>query len=160
MQQIINFLNNNILIISALILLLIGWNIFLHIRMIRIKRKIRIFLRGKKVKDLEEVLSEQLKRMKETERNMKNLFKWNKDLQKISDVSITKVGVIRFNPFKDTGGDQSFAIALLDSNNNGLILSSFYTREGTRVYTKPIEKGTSSYHLSKEEEQAIAKAIK
>ena len=118
-----------------------------------------MFLKGRKVKDLEEVISEQLKRMKKTEGDVKRLFKWNKDLQKTCDISITKVGVVRFNPFKDTGGDQSFVVALLDSNNNGLVLSSLYTREGTRIYTKPIKKGTSSYHLSKEEEQAIKQAI-
>ncbi len=159
MNSIINFFENNILIIAGLVLILVGWNIFLYIRLLWIRKKIRIFLKGKKVKDLEEVISEQMKRMRGIEKDMKKLFKWNKDLQKISDVSIQKVGVIRFNPFKDTGGDQSFAIALLDSNNNGLVLSSLYTRQGTRVYTKPIEKGVSTYHLSKEEKQAIEKAI-
>lgn len=159
MQQIINFLTQNIFIISILILILLVLDILLLIWVIRIRKKIRIFLKGKKVKDLEEVISEQLKRMRGMEKDVKKLFKWNKDLQKISDISITKVGVVRFNPFKDTGGDQSFVIALLDSNNNGVVLSSLYTREGTRVYTKPIEKGDSTYHLSKEEKQAIEKAI-
>lgn len=159
MNSIINFLTQNIFIISILILILLVLDILLLIWVIRIRKKIRIFLKGKKVKDLEEVISEQLKRMRGMEKDVKKLFKWNKDLQKISDISITKVGVVRFNPFKDTGGDQSFVIALLDSNNNGVVLSSLYTREGTRVYTKPIEKGDSTYHLSKEEKQAIEKAI-
>jgi len=159
MQAIINFLTQNIFIISILVLILLVLDILLLIWVIRIRKKIRIFLKGKKVKDLEEVVSEQLKRMRGIEGDVKKLFKWNKDLQKISDISITKVGVVRFNPFKDTGGDQSFAIALLDSNNNGVVLSSLYTREGTRVYTKPIEKSGSTYHLSKEEKQAIEKAI-
>ena len=97
--------------------------------------------------------------MRDIEGEIKKILKWNEDLQKICDISITKVGVVRFNPFKDTGGDQSFVIALLNSNNNGIVLSSLYTREGNRVYTKPIEKGTSTYHLSKEEEKAIAEAI-
>ncbi len=159
MQAIINFLNNNILIIAGLVLILIAWNVFLYVQNLKIRKKIRIFLKGRKVKDLEEVISEQLKRMKRTETDVKKLFKWNKDLQKICDISIQKVGVVRFNPFRDTGGDQSFVIALLDSQNNGLVLSSLYTREGTRVYTKPIEIGTSKYHLTKEEEQAIKEAI-
>jgi len=159
MNVIINFLNNNILIIAALVLILIGWSVFLYIQNLRIRKKIKIFLKGRKVKDLEEVISEQLKRMKKTETDVKEIFKWNKDLQKICDISIQKVGVVRFNPFRDTGGDQSFVIALLDKENNGLVLSSLYTREGTRVYTKPIERGTSKYHLTKEEESAIAEAI-
>ena len=79
-------------------------------------------------------------------------------MEKISQKTIQKIGVIRFNPFKETGGDQSFAIALLDADNNGLIISSLFTREGTRVYTKPIESGESKYLLSKEEIEALKKA--
>ena len=159
MNSIINFLNNNILIIFGFVLLLIAGNIFLYIQNLKIRDKLKIFMKGKKIKDLEEVISEQLKKTKDIEDDVKKLFKWNKDLQNICDISITKVGVVRFNPFKDTGGDQSFVIALLDSNNNGLVLSSLYTRQGTRIYTKPVEKGKSTYHLTKEEIEAIAKAI-
>jgi len=109
--------------------------------------------------DVEEVVTEQTKIIKEIKKDIKKLSQWNADLQKICDISITKVGVVRFNPFKDTGGDQSFAIALLDSNNNGVVLSSLYTREGTRVYTKPIQDASSPYNLSDEEKEAIEKAI-
>ena len=156
-----NMINLSIenLIIILLLAILLAWTIVLQIWLAKVRKKLKLFLKGKKVKDLEEVISEQLKRMRGIESNVNKLFQWNEDLQKIVDISITKVGVVRFNPFKDTGGDQSFVIALLDSKNNGLVLSSLYAREGTRVYTKPIEKGTSSYHLSKEEEEAIQKAI-
>ena len=105
------------------------------------------------------MIAEQIRKMEGMEGDIKKIFKWNEELQKLADISITKVGVVRFNPFKDTGGDQSFAIALLDKNNNGLVISSLYSREGTRVYTKPIEKGVATYHLSEEEKQAITKAI-
>jgi len=155
----INLSTENLIIIILLAILL-AWTIVLQIWLAKVQKKMKLFLKGKKVKDLEEVISEQLKRMQKTEKNVDKLFQWNEDLQKIVDISINKVGVIRFNPFKDTGGDQSFVIALLDSNNNGLVLSSLYTREGTRVYTKPIEKGTSSYNLSSEEQEAIKKATK
>jgi hypothetical protein len=149
-------LTSIILVVAAI---LIGWLIAAQIQILSLRRKIKIFLKGKKVKDLEEVLSEQVKRMEGIEGDIKDINKWNEKLQGICDISITKVGVVRFNPFKDTGGDQSFAIALLDSSNNGIVLSSLYAREGTRVYTKPIEKGTSSYNLSEEEDEAIKKAI-
>lgn len=147
------------LIIIILLAILLAWTIVMQIWLARVQKKMRIFLKGKKVKDLEEVISEQLKRTKGIENNVNKLFQWNEDLQKIINISITKVGVVRFNPFRDTGGDQSFVIALLDSKNSGLVLSSLYTREGTRVYTKPIEKGMSTYNLSNEEQEAIKKAI-
>jgi len=79
-------------------------------------------------------------------------------LWKIALKSVQKVGVVRFNPFKDTGGDQSFAIALLDASDSGLVISSLYTRDGVRVFSKAIEKGKSKYQLSEEEKQAIEKA--
>lgn len=157
----ITFLKENFYLIALiLILVLLVWNVFLQFRLEKTRKRIKIFFKGRKTQDLEGVIAEQLKRMKKTENDVKELFVWDEKLQKIADISIQKVGVVRFNPFKDTGGDQSFVIALLDKNNNGVVISSLYSREGTRIYTKPIEKGSSSYHLSEEEEQAITKAMK
>lgn len=161
MENIISFLKNNFLfIILGVALLLLIWNIFLQIRLEKTRKRIKIFFKGRKTKDLEEVIAEQVKRLKNIEKDVERIFKWNDDLQKLADISIQRVGVVRFNPFKDTGGDQSFVIALLDKNNNGLVISSLYGREGTRIYTKPIESGKSTYHLSEEENQAITKAMK
>ncbi len=72
--------------------------------------------------------------------------------------NIQKIGLVRYNPFSDAGGDQSFALALLNEQNDGIVLSSLYGREMNRVYSKPIEKGTSKYQLSDEEKQAIQNA--
>ena len=73
--------------------------------------------------------------------------------------AIQRVGVVRFNPFADTGGDQSFAVALLDGDGSGVVLSALYSRGGVRVYAKPIVGGRSDYHLSNEERQAISRAM-
>ena len=161
MQNIITFIKTNFYLISLIVvLILLGWSIFLQIRLEKTRKRIKIFFKGRKTKDLEEVIAEQIKRAKNTQADVRKLFKWNENLQKIADISIQKVGVVRFNPFKDIGGDQSFVIALLDKDNSGLVISSLYGREGTRIYTKPIEKGNSSHHLSDEEQEAIQKAIK
>ena len=66
----------------------------------------------------------------------------------------------RFNPFSEIGGDQSFAFALLDGKNNGFVVTSFYTKEGNRVYGKPIKNGKSQYALSQEELKAVEIAEK
>jgi len=71
---------------------------------------------------------------------------------------LTKVGVVRFNPFQDTGGDQSFAFALLNAKGDGIVISSLHGREGTRIYAKPIKELKSEYHLTEEEIKAIEKA--
>ena len=80
-------------------------------------------------------------------------------LEAISKMSVQKVGFLRFNPFQDTGGDNSFALALLDRENNGVILSSFYTREGVRIYAKQIENGASRAALSGEEKKVLEDAL-
>lgn len=73
---------------------------------------------------------------------------------------IQKVGLIRFNPFKETGGDQSFILALLDDNDNGVVLSGLYSRSGMRWYAKKIKNGKGMEHsLSDEEKEAIRQAI-
>lgn len=80
-------------------------------------------------------------------------------LEAIGNRSVQKIGFLRFNPFSETGGDNSFALTLLDRNNNGVIISSLYTREGVRVYAKSIEAGTPKYPLSKEEEASLEQAL-
>lgn len=71
---------------------------------------------------------------------------------------LQKVGLVRFSPYSDTGGDRSFALCLLNNQDTGVVILSLHGREGTRVYVKPVSKGTSAYTLSKEEKQAVDQA--
>ena len=74
---------------------------------------------------------------------------------------VQKVGIIRFNPFAETGGNQSFSLALLDTDNSGIVISSLHSRESTRIYAKPVQDGEKTdFDLSDEERQAIKKAKK
>src|SRR6185503_6638551 len=82
-----------------------------------------------------------------------------KSVEHLSQRTIQKVAVIRYNPFSDTGGDQSFAIALLDSLGNGVVVSSLHSRTDTRVFAKPVQSGRSKFQLSDEEQDAIRKAL-
>ncbi len=75
--------------------------------------------------------------------------------------SIQKVAIIRFNPFDDLGGDQSFSLAMLNSDNDGIVLTSLHNRDNTRVYAKPVKSAKGdNITLSQEEKNAILKAIK
>ena len=69
------------------------------------------------------------------------------------------VGLVRYNPFQDTGGDQSFAIALLDQHGDGVVFSSLHNRSLTRIYAKPVKGGASALSLSEEEVQAVQQAL-
>ena len=96
--------------------------------------------------------------LKKLEENFEKVSKEIENLQKEGRFSIQKVGIIRFNPFSEVGGDQSFSLAILDADDNGIVITSLYTREENRVYGKPIKRGASEYSLSVEEKEAISKA--
>ena len=79
----------------------------------------------------------------------------------IDNISATHIHLVRFNPFAELGGDQSFILVLLDSHLNGVIVTSLHAKETTRVYAKPIKNGAAlDVVLSKEEKIALVKAIK
>ena len=84
--------------------------------------------------------------------NIKNI---ENDLAKC----IKKIGMVRYNAFRDTGSNLSFALALLDENNNGVVLNGIYSREMSNIYAKPVENGVSPYTVSDEEKEAIQKAV-
>jgi len=73
--------------------------------------------------------------------------------------SLQHIGLVRYNPFDDTGSDQSFAIALLDDQRDGIVLSSLHGRSNTRIFAKPVADGGSPHNLSDEESQAIRIAV-
>jgi hypothetical protein len=113
------------------------------------------FKKSKKQPKSQKEILEFLERL---DKDVKGLNQDLQDFKKQSRGSLQKVGIKRFNPFKEVGGDQSFSIALLDADNNGLVLTGYYSREMNRVFAKPIENGKSKYPLSEEEIEAIKKA--
>jgi len=103
-------------------------------------------------------LKEVLNHLRKLEKNYEEIARELAELKKKNQKDLQKIGMVRFNPFKEIGGDQSFSIAVLDAHNNGFVITSHYGRESNRVYAKSIENGQSKYQLSKEETEAIRKA--
>jgi hypothetical protein len=108
--------------------------------------------------NLESMLNEHIAQVRETAERVESVDRLARSLEKAAHFSLQHLGVVRYNPFSDTGGDQSFAIALVDGHGNGVVLSSLHARDLTRVYAKPLQKWESSYSLTDEEKQAIALA--
>ena len=96
----------------------------------------------------------------EQNKRLKTLETHARDIQTLAEHAHTRIGFVRFNPFADTGGDQSFCLAVLDYKGNGWVLSSIHARTGSRVYAKQILLGQSSHNLSDEESTAVTKALK
>lgn len=159
-MQIFSAIINNPLIslIALMAIVFIAWSLTLHWQIYQTRKRIKEMFKGTKIKDLEGVIFEQIKRLRQNEKNYQELQKFCANLEKMALSSIQKVGVVRFNPFRDTGGDQSFCVCLLDAKNKGLVISSLFTREGAKVFTKPIEDSQSKYPLTEEEKEAIETA--
>ena len=134
------------------------WLVVLQVRTSAMLRNYRRLLNGASAGNLEEIMAMHVGRINEHERRLGGLDGTVADLERVLQTAIQRVGLVRFNPFQETGGDQSFAIALLDQHANGLVVSSLHSRTETRVYAKPIEGGRSRYTLSEEEEQALQQA--
>ena len=110
------------------------------------------FLKKKKEpENLKEILSQ----FQELKGNFEKISKELENLKKENKFNIQKFGIVRFNPFKEIGGNQSFSIALLDGRDDGIVITSLYTKEGNRIFGKPIKGGKSEYLLSEEEKEAI-----
>jgi hypothetical protein len=112
----------------------------------------------KKRKKEPENLKEVLAQFRDLEKNFEKISQELENLKKESRSSVQKVGMVRFNPFSEVGGNQSFSIALLDGNDDGIVITSLYARGENRVFGKPIRGGISEYPLSEEEKEAIEKA--
>ncbi len=140
-------------------LFLILLNLVLLISFFRLKKKLNFFLQGKNAKNLEESINNLINDVAFLHLSLGKISQEQDKQKETISTTIRKIGIVRFNPFNNTGGDQSFAIAFLNSENSGIVLSSLFLREGTRIYAKPISKLKSTYPLSKEEEEAIKKAI-
>ena len=80
-------------------------------------------------------------------------------VERQSSAAVQRVGIVRYNPFADTGGQQSFAVALLDSRGSGFVISSLHSRQATRIYLKQVAAGKSDTPLSDEESEAIRRAL-
>ena len=101
---------------------------------------------------------------RDLKKKLKDLLQLDKkisDLENEGRLHLQKIGLIRYNPFNDTGGDMSFSLCILDEKGDGVVLSSLHSRAETRTFAKSIRSGKSEQHtLSKEEEEALSRALK
>lgn len=143
----------------AAVVLLGVWVAWLQRSEAVLRRRLRRVLPEGESGGIDEILDRQLKSVESLSERVDALNKLHHELEHLSQRTLQKVAVIRYNPFSDTGGDQSFAIALLDSLGNGVVVSSLHSRTDTRVFAKPVQSGRSKFQLSDEEQDAIRKAL-
>jgi hypothetical protein len=154
---VVDFLSDNAaavtLVLAGLCLLAVVMVQALQIS--RLKSRLEQLTGGVEGGDLEAILGQHLETVRQVAGDVDELTARTAILESSARHHFAKEGLVRFNPFPDTGGNQSFAMALLDESDNGFVLSSLHSRTGTRVYAKAVEMGKSDGSLSSEEQEAI-----
>lgn len=162
-QQILNsYMMPNLpyILLLMIVIMTISLVVFIviNIKLSRLNRKYLQMMNGVEGKNLEESLFDHMTAMREGVNKIESLSAYCKNLNEKNKKAVQKVGVVRFNAFSNTGSDLSFAVALLDDHDNGVVFCSLFGRSESRVYAKPISKGESSYLLTAEEKEALQKA--
>lgn len=146
----------NILSVAAFILSSISVFLFYKIYSV-----IKILKTSDDQNSINNVLTDLNNHLKESKTAVVDLKKIVESHQHLSLKHLQKAGFVRFNPFTNTGGDQSFALAILNGHDDGFVISSLHSRDQTRTFAKPIKNGKGEkFELSKEEKMAIDKAVK
>jgi hypothetical protein len=140
------------------IFILSGVLIITLIVLIRLEMRFKKMMMGTNAKNLEEVMHTIGRHVENLENTQKEINAHLMVVDKRLDRSIRSIETVRFNPFPDAGSNQSFAIALLNDEGNGVVLSSLYARDRMSIFAKPIVKNASMHELSEEEAEVLKKA--
>jgi len=150
------------LVLAVIALLIAGaalaWAFWLQRRLRRVGAEYRALVAGTSGGNLEQILNDHIAQVRATTHRLEELETLARQTDLASRRSLQWLGVLRFNPFEEVGGDQSFALALVDGYGKGVVVSSLHMRDLTRVYAKPLKKWEAEHHLTDEEKQAIANA--
>lgn len=145
------------LILLGTLGVLVAWNIVLTIFLYRINAKNDIFFDDSS-KNLRELVTRAIADNKTINQRANKIEASIEEIAKIIQGTYQKFAMVRYNPFRETGGDQSFSMALLDMQDSGFVITSIHGREVDRIYAKQIISGKSKHNLSAEEIEAIRSA--
>ncbi len=163
MDALNSFVSSNVGAVAAalavVVVLLLLVVLVLARRTSSLDRRLRGLTRGSEGASLESVLDAHLDKVYAVSTELDQLAARSAVLESTLRRAIQRTGLVRYNPFDDTGGNQSFAVALLDANGDGVVVSSLHARSGTRIYAKSVLGGRSEAALSDEESEALRQAM-
>ena len=158
MSSLVELLENNQflsgILITNLILIILVFSLLIYIIYLN-KKYVKYMNKLGNGNNLDEMLKTYLEDVKNIKKDNSEIKAYYTKLDNDINSSIQKIGLVRYNAFKDVGSDLSFAVALLDGENNGIVFNGIYGSESSNIYAKPIKNGESSYQLSDEERYAI-----
>lgn len=148
------------LALLVLVVLVGAWVSLVQSHQRRLSARMEELLGGISGDGASNMLAEYLGIVRHTAASMDQMKSEHQHIAALMPTVIRHVGLVRFSPFHDTGGDQSFALALLDGEGNGVMVTALHSRSDSRLYAKPLEHGSSDYALTPEEREAIDRALR
>lgn len=152
--------NIQVVIITMIVLILLALIVFINIniKLAKMNKRYRKMMTGMEGTNLESLLMAHIKEVREAMEKVEETQNCCKKIEESLQYCVQKIGMVRFNAFEDTGSDLSFALALLDERDNGVVVSTIYGRNECRTYAKPVVNRQSQYFLTEEEKAALAQA--
>lgn len=147
------------IVVFLLQIILIILYVLLNDKYKRMQKSYKVFMRGKNGKNLEKSIFNKFDELDEIAELVRSNEEKILDMRKKMETHYQKVGIVKYDAFHEMGGELSFALTMLDENDNGWIFNAMHSREGCYTYIKEIVKGESYIELSEEEQRSLEKAI-
>ena len=142
-----------------LILILLILVVYTMVRLSTMRARYREMMRGSETEDIEGMLIQHIHEVEQVAATNARILEENELIRQFLRKTLVRTAMVRFRAFEDMGGDLSYAVAMLDANNDGVIFSSIFARADSRSYIKPIKNGSSEYALTDEEKGVLREAM-
>ena len=163
LNNLVNYIagHETVLLLASmlLILILLILVVYMMVRLSMMRSRYRAMMHGTTIEDIEGMLIQHIREVEAVAATNARILEENELIRQFIRKSLVRTASVRFRAFEDMGGDLSYAVAMLDANNDGVIFSSIFARQDSRSYIKPIKNGSSEYPLSEEEKGVLKEAM-
>ena len=148
-----------IIFVLGVLLIVLIYMIKISMKMSRFMKKYKMFMRGMDGASLERDFAARFNQMDILEENSRNHMEEIRKIKEVQNITLNKVAIVKYDAFKEMGGKLSFALAMLDKENNGFVMNAIHSSDGCYTYVKEIVKGESYVVLGEEEKEALRQAV-
>ena len=148
-----------LIFVLGVLLIVLVYMIKISMKMSRFIKKYKMFMRGLDGASLERAFAARFNQMDLLEENSRNHMEEIRKIKEVQNITLNKVAIVKYDAFKEMGGKLSFALAMLDKENNGFVMNAIHSSDGCYTYVKEIVKGESYVVLGQEEKEALRQAV-
>ena len=148
-----------LIFVLGVLLIVLVYMIKISMKMSRFIKKYKMFMRGLDGASLERAFASRFNQMDLLEENSRNHMEEIRKIKEVQNITLNKVAIVKYDAFKEMGGKLSFALAMLDKENNGFVMNAIHSSDGCYTYVKEIVKGESYVVLGEEEKEALRQAV-